>query len=74
MNMKEYLNSISQPERESLAERCGTSVNYFWQIAGSHRKPSPSLSKKIELHTGGLVTCRDLRPDIYDDPESGKAA
>jgi DNA-binding transcriptional regulator YdaS (Cro superfamily) len=74
MDMRAYLNSIKTEDREQLATRCGTSVNYFWQIAGKHRNPSHSLAQKIEKFTDGKVTCQDLRPDIYGHPNQGNAA
>jgi DNA-binding transcriptional regulator YdaS (Cro superfamily) len=31
-----------------------------------HRQPSPYLAKKIEKATQGLVTAKELRPDLFD--------
>lgn len=67
--MRAYLNSITPEERENVAERCDTSVDYFWQIAGKHRNPSTKLAMKIEKHTGGKVTRHDLRPDVYGESD-----
>lgn len=65
MDMRSFLNSVDQVERERIAEACETTVDYFWQIAGKHRKPGALLARKIELHTDGRVTAAELRPDIF---------
>lgn len=65
MDMKNYLKNHTKAEREALAARCGTSVEYFWQIAGGHRKPSHGLAIRLEEASGGAVTREGLRPDIY---------
>jgi hypothetical protein len=74
MDMRAYLNSITQAEREHLAEQCQTTVEYFWQLSGKHRRPSPALARRINQFSGGVVTLPELRPDIYGDPNQESAA
>jgi DNA-binding transcriptional regulator YdaS (Cro superfamily) len=69
MDMRSFLNSIDQAERERIAIACETTVDYFWQIAGNHRKPGALLARKIDLHTEGKVTAAELRPDIFGNIE-----
>jgi len=72
--MRSFLNSISQDKREEIAQACGSSVGYFWQIAGGHRTPSTRLARKIEKYTGGSVTIQELRPEDYCELEQESAA
>jgi DNA-binding transcriptional regulator YdaS (Cro superfamily) len=65
MNLRQLLHKLTPTERENLADECGTTVEYFWQIAGGHRKPGPLLARKIEQHSSGKVTAMELRPDIF---------
>lgn len=73
MDIRTWLSGADKPERERVAREAGTSVAYFFQLAGGHRNASIELAKRIERATGGLVSRRDLRPDFFDD-NSTKAA
>jgi DNA-binding transcriptional regulator YdaS (Cro superfamily) len=65
MNMKEFLKSSTQEERENLANKAGTTVSYFWQIAGGHRKPGAMFCKDIEKISSGKIKAEELRPDYF---------
>jgi DNA-binding transcriptional regulator YdaS (Cro superfamily) len=39
-------------------------------IAKGHKQAGPKLAQSIETATGGEVTRKDLRPDIYGLPEA----
>jgi len=67
MDMKTFLKTSDKSELILAAELSGTTVDYFRQIAGGHRKASPLLAKKIEESTGGLVKKECLRPDVFTD-------
>jgi len=67
MDMKAFLKVSSKSELIRAAELAGTTVNYFRQIAGGHRKASPLLAKKIEKSTDGKVGRACLRPDVFAD-------
>ncbi len=69
MNMKEFLKSVKREERERLAIAVGSSVAYFHQIAGGHRKPSARLCVMLETHSNGLIKKEDLRPDYFGQAE-----
>ena len=51
-------------QREHLASRVGSSVAYFYQIAGGHKKAGPKLCKKL-VAAEPLFTLPELRPDIW---------
>lgn len=75
MDLINYIADMDQ--RKALAEKCGTSPEYLWQVATGwrDRKPSIELAKKIEAATDGAVTRQDLRPDVFGEaPAKTEAA
>lgn len=51
-------------ERELLANRVESSVAYFWQLAGGHKKPGHKLCRRLVAAEPRLKLA-DLRPDIW---------
>ena len=48
-----------------MADYLGISPTWLALIINQNRKVSPQLAKKIEKATQGLVTAKELRPDIF---------
>ena len=65
MDMKQFLHSTTPEDREKLAKKVGSSVEYFWQIAGGHRKPGARLCRELEKHSGGKIKASVLRPEYF---------
>ena len=64
MDMKTFLRQASPKEREELARRVGSSVAYFYLIAGGHRRPGTDLCKRlVDAEPKFVLAC--LRPDIW---------
>lgn len=62
--MKIFL-KISTPEhREAVAKAVGSSLNYFFQIAGGHKKPSHKLCHRL-VDADPRFDLTKLRPDIW---------
>lgn len=59
---------LSRAEKERLADKIGTSVQYLQQISGGHRKASVNMAVSIECATKGVITREVLRPDIFTRP------
>ncbi|NDV77290.1 helix-turn-helix domain-containing protein [Burkholderia cenocepacia] len=59
-----YLKGLTKEQRAELAEKCGTSVAYLWQIAYEQRRCREALAIEIEKATGRKVKVEDLRPDV----------
>jgi len=55
MRLHELLPKLTAEQRNVLAEKCGTSVNYLYQLAGGHRRPSMAMAANIAQATGGKV-------------------
>lgn len=62
-----YLESPGAKPMWLVAYESGAgSVDFLRQVARGERKANPSLARGIEVSTGGLVTCKMLRPDDFD--------
>ncbi|MCY3793847.1 MAG: hypothetical protein OXG51_05655 [Gammaproteobacteria bacterium] len=80
MTMTEFLKAASKRERAEVAERCGTSVSYLYQLAGGHRHASVHLAARIEAHTAAVASRAQgrlpqvlgrtlvLHPELYKSP------
>lgn len=60
----EFLKALPAAARADFAARCGTSVDYLFQIAYGNRKPKAALAVAIERETEGKVRCEALLPDV----------
>lgn len=70
MNLLEYIADI--PRRNALAEACGTSPDYLWQIATrwNGRKGSADLAMRIEKASELLGPEKVTKESIvFGDPE-----
>jgi DNA-binding transcriptional regulator YdaS (Cro superfamily) len=64
MDMKTFIRQATPEQREHLAKRVGSSVAYFYQIAGGHKKAGPKLCQKL-VAAEPRLTLSELRPDIW---------
>lgn len=64
MDMKTYLKQATPEERQALASKVDSSVAYFYQIAGDHKKPGPQLCKRL-VRAEPSLTLAELRPEIW---------
>lgn len=64
MELKKYLETA---DAYALADAAETTRIYLTHLAHGHSKASPKLAKRIEDATGGKVTRKDLRPDIFGE-------
>lgn len=60
----EYINSLSSPDREKLEKKINTTINYLRRANSGKVRLGVNVCISIEKHTGGVVRCEDLRPDI----------
>ncbi len=63
-HLRGWLAATSAEERERVAREAKTSVAHLWQLAGGHRKASPSLAERLQDASGGQITIAGLRPDL----------
>lgn len=67
MDAKTFIDTFGKEEAERVAKEAGTNLAYFEQIMYRARKPSPQLAAKLETASGGRMTRKALRPDIFGD-------
>ena len=60
MNLPDYLETLTAPERIAFAKRAGTSDNYLAQIKGRHRQPSVKLAQAFVKASGGALTFAEI--------------
>lgn len=65
MNLKEYFAEEPFGAKKEMADFLGITPTWLSLLLRGNRKPSPTLAKKIEKATQGLVTAKELRPDLF---------
>lgn len=70
MDLKDYLDLLDQSKIQALEKRLGRHRYYLRRIGSKLRRPSPTVAWQIEKFTDGKVRRWELRPDIWDAPES----
>jgi hypothetical protein len=73
MDMKTFLQQATKPEREELAKKVDSTVGYFYQIAGGHKRPGAHLCKAL-VAVEQKLTLAELRPDIWTQGEGRRIA
>lgn len=65
MNLKNYFKDEPLGAKKEMAEYLGITQTWMGLLISKKRRPSPVLAKKIEKATQGLVTAKELRPDLF---------
>lgn len=66
MNLKEYFKDEPYGAKKEMAEYLGITPTWLGLLIRKARRPSAILAKKIEKATQGLVTAKELRPDLFE--------
>lgn len=66
MTLKEYFRGEPYGAKKEMADYLGITLTWLGLLSRGARRPSPALAKKIEQATQGLVSARELRPDLFD--------
>ena len=66
MDLKQYFKDEPYGAKKEMALYLGITQTWLGLLLKKTRKPSATLAKKIEKATQGLVTRKELRPDIFD--------
>ena len=67
MKLKQYFDEEPIGAIKEMAEYLGVTQSWMSLLIHERRKPSAALAKRIEEATQGLVTRRELRPDLFGD-------
>lgn len=66
MDLKTYLFSLPQADREQFAAKCGTTYGHLKNIAYGGRRCNLQLAIEVERHSVRAVSCESLRPDASE--------
>lgn len=64
MDIRTFLKQHRAVEARMLARRAGTSHGYLRLLGYGVRRPSVGLALMLEHASAGLLTARELRPDL----------
>jgi DNA-binding transcriptional regulator YdaS (Cro superfamily) len=65
MTLIEYFSTEPRGAKSEMAAHLRISATWLSLIMWGERKASPALCVRIQDATGGLVTTKELRPDIF---------
>lgn len=65
MDLKQYFKDEPYGAKKEMADHLGITLTWLGLLLRKARRPSPQLAKRIEKATQGLVTARELRPDLF---------
>jgi DNA-binding transcriptional regulator YdaS (Cro superfamily) len=65
VHLKQYFKDEPYGSKKEMSDYLGITPTWLGILIGRKRKPSPMLAKKIQKATQGLVTMKDLRPDLF---------
>lgn len=64
-SLRLYLNSLPPPEQSAYAKRCGTTIGYLRKALSTKPALDGALARRLDEESGGKVSRRELRPDIW---------
>lgn len=65
MHLQEYFSTEPRGAKQEMAAYLGITKTWMALLIAKKRVPSALLSNKIDAATGGLVTKKELRPDLF---------
>lgn len=68
MTLTEYFATEPRGAKQEMAEYLGITTTWMSLLLSGKRVPSAKLAAALERATQGLVTRRELRPDLFSDP------
>ena len=65
MTLTEYFSTEPRGAKAEMAEYLKITPTWLALLMRGEKRASPALANRIEKATGGLVTRKELRPDIF---------
>jgi DNA-binding transcriptional regulator YdaS (Cro superfamily) len=65
MNLQQYFSEEPRGAKIEMARHLGITAEWMSKLIAHKAVPSPVLARALEDATGGLVTRKDLRPDLF---------
>lgn len=66
MELKEYFKDEPYGAKKEMATHLKITPTWLSLLIRKSRKPSAKLAREIEKATQGLVTAKELRPDLFE--------
>lgn len=66
MDLAKYLET-TETTQQAFAVKVGVTQGLVWQWLSGKTRITAERAKEIEAATEGLVTRRELRPDVFDE-------
>lgn len=66
MHLREYFKDEPYGAKKEMADYLGITPTWLGLLIRKAKRPSALLAKKIEKATQGLVSAKELRPDLFD--------
>ena len=63
MKLLDYIKPMTKEALDDFAASCGSTVGQLRQVAYG-RRASADLAIRIDMASGGVVNCEDIREDI----------
>ncbi len=64
MNLQTYFDQYGTAGVKVMAERIGSSMAYLQHCKYGNRRMSADMAIRLEQASGGVLTARELRPDL----------
>ena len=64
MDLRAYVKTLDDDDRELLARRCGTSWGHLRNCGYGQKPLAPAVCAQVERWTLGAVTVEETRPDM----------
>jgi len=68
--LRQYLTTLTPPQRAEYARRAGTTLRYLTKALSAGHQFGGAVSRRLDEASGGAVSRYELRPDIFGPPPS----
>ena len=66
--LRTYLSTLAPEQQAMFAIKAGTTIGYLRKAMSKRHRFDGALARRLDEHSGGLVSRSELRPDIFDPP------
>jgi len=68
--LRTYLSTLAPDDQAAFAVRAGTTIGYLRKALSKRTRFDGALARRLDEQSGGEVSRSELRPDIFDPPQS----
>lgn len=71
--LRAYLKTLSPEQQAEYAFRAGTTIGYLRKALSKRQRFDGALARQLDIQSGGAVSMRELRPDIFGEAPAARA-